>query len=99
MFLLVGHPDSRFRAQMEFLETNTDNTLAIWKPPMLTLLTNAGSTTARWNVTRKLFKPHQYIVNVLTCGVHVADESGGVTVESVAGLPKVGSNSHCLILA
>ncbi|KAG0703434.1 glycoside hydrolase family 13 protein [Suillus ampliporus] len=74
---------------MEFLETNTNNTLAIWKPPMLTLLTNAGSTWARWNVTRKLFKPHQHIVDVLTCDVHVADENGGVTVESAAGLPKV----------
>ncbi|KAG1775111.1 hypothetical protein EV702DRAFT_1047219 [Suillus placidus] len=73
---------------MKFLETNTNNTLAIWKPPMLTLLTNAGSTSACWNVTTKLFKPHQHIVDVLTCGVHVADECGGVTVESPAGLPK-----------
>ncbi|KAG2065959.1 glycoside hydrolase family 13 protein [Suillus decipiens] len=74
---------------MEFLETNTNNTLAIWKPPMLTLLTNAGSTSARWNVTHKLFKSRQHIVDVLTCDVHVADEYGGVTVESPAGLPKV----------
>ncbi|KAG1741821.1 glycoside hydrolase family 13 protein, partial [Suillus paluster] len=74
---------------MEFLETNTNNTLAIWKPPMLTLLTNAGSTSARWNVTHKIFRPHQHIVDVLTCVVHVADESGGVTVGSPAGLPKV----------
>ncbi|KAG2086680.1 glycoside hydrolase family 13 protein [Suillus cothurnatus] len=74
---------------MEFLETNTNNTLAIWKPPMLTLLTNAGSTSARWNVTHKLFRPHQHIVDVLTCDVHVADERGGVTMESPAGLPKV----------
>ncbi|KAG2342652.1 glycoside hydrolase family 13 protein [Suillus weaverae] len=74
---------------MKFLETNTNNTLAIWKPPMLTLLTNAGSTSACWNVTTKLFKPHQHIVDVLTCSVHVADERGGVTVESPAGLPKV----------
>ncbi|KAG2738201.1 glycoside hydrolase family 13 protein [Suillus brevipes Sb2] len=74
---------------MQFLETNTNHTLAIWKPPMLTLLTNAGSTSARWNVSHKLFKPHQHIVDVLTCSVHVADERGGVTVESPAGLPKV----------
>jgi len=84
---------------MEFLETNTNNTLAIWKSPMLTLLTNAGSTTARWNVTRKLFKPHQHIVNVLTCDVYVADESGGVTVESPAGLPKVGTDPNVPMLA
>lgn len=58
---------------------------------MLTLLTNAGSTSARWNVSHKLFKPHQHIVDVLTCTVHVADERGGVTVESPAGLPKVGT--------
>jgi alpha-amylase len=76
---------------MEFLETNTNNTLAIWKPPMLTLLTNTGSTSARWNVTHKLFRPHQHIVDVLTCDVHVADERGGVTMESPAGLPKVGT--------
>ncbi|KAG2753480.1 glycoside hydrolase [Suillus brevipes Sb2] len=76
---------------MQFLETNTNHTLAIWKPPMLTLLTNAGSTSARWNVSHKLFKPHQHIVDVLTCSVHVADERGGVTVESPAGLPKVGT--------
>ena len=82
---------------MEFLETNTNNTLAIWKPPMLALLTNAGSTSAHWNVTRRLFKPHQHIVNILTCGVHVADERGGVTVESAAGLPKVGVSLSCPI--
>jgi alpha-amylase len=83
---------------MEFLETNTNNTLAIWKPPLLALLTNVGSTSARWNVTRKLFKPHQHVVDVLTCGVHVADESGGITVESAAGLPKVGTNLYRSVL-
>jgi len=84
---------------MEFLETNTNNTLAIWKSLMLTLLMNAGSTTARWNVMQKLFKPHQHIVNVLTCNVYIADESGGVAVESPVGLPKVGTDLNCPMLA
>ncbi|KAH7923770.1 glycoside hydrolase family 13 protein [Leucogyrophana mollusca] len=77
---------------MKFLPQEDPSALAISKPPMLTLLTNAGSaagTTAKWNVTHQVFKKNQELVDVLTCQPRMADENGGVLVESNGGMPQV----------
>ena len=59
---------------------------------MLALLTNIGSqqtNSVLWNVTHPVFKGRQQLVDVLTCRTFLAEESGGVTIQSDEGMPKV----------
>lgn len=77
---------------MQFLDTNSYNTLAVWKRPMLTLLTNVGgeqTNSVLWNVTHPVFESRQQLVDVLTCRTFVAAENGGVSIQSGDGMPKV----------
>ncbi|KIJ58010.1 glycoside hydrolase family 13 protein, partial [Hydnomerulius pinastri MD-312] len=77
---------------MQFLDANEGNTLAVSKPPVLALFTNAGSSSAtsvRWNVTHPIFKSREQLVDVLTCRNYLSGENGGVSIQSDEGMPKV----------
>lgn len=77
---------------MQFLDANSSNTLVVSKPPMLALLTNIGNqqtSAVLWNVTHPVFKARQQLVDVLTCRTFLAEESGGVSIQSNDGMPKV----------
>lgn len=65
--------------------------MAVWRPPLLALLTNAGSSNAAgltWNVS-DVYKPNEQVVDVLTCRRFLADSSGGVDVQINEGMPQV----------
>ncbi|TBU38203.1 alpha-amylase [Dichomitus squalens] len=68
----------------------SQKTLAISKPPLLTLLTNVGSSsTPNWNVPDAGYKPGETLVDVLTCNTITVDKNGGVIVAGHAGNPQV----------
>jgi len=69
-----------------------DQSIAILKPPMLTLLTNIGSQGSKsvtWSVPTAGFSPNEQLVDVLTCNPVNADDKGGVNVVSLYGMPQV----------
>jgi hypothetical protein len=69
-----------------------DHALAIAKPPLLALLTNAGANATgaptRWRVPGA-FAPREQLVDVLTCASVVADDAGGVDVVAQGEMPQV----------
>jgi len=68
----------------------SNNSLAISKPPMLALLSNAGNTsTPSWNISDAGYDANQQLVDVLSCNSVQADGSGAVTVTSTNGDPVV----------
>jgi len=84
-----------YTTSAQFIAQQSASALAISKPPLLTLLTNAGSnatsTQTTWTIpaSAKLFKNNETVVDLLTCGVVYADKSGALNVTSDGGLPKV----------
>ncbi|EIW86154.1 glycoside hydrolase family 13 protein [Coniophora puteana RWD-64-598 SS2] len=80
---------------MKFVETHTNSTLAVSKPPLLSLLTNAGSGDsthpggASWNVTTPLYKAGQELIEVFSCRIVQANDGGGVNLTSLGGMPQV----------
>ncbi len=80
---------------MTFVLQSNDNAIAISKPPLLALLTNAGnSSTATWTIPGNagLFLKGQTLIDVLTCQSYNVDPvTGSLTVESKYGLPQVSS--------
>jgi alpha-amylase len=76
--------------QMKFLAIE-DHSVAVFKPPMLALLTNVGSDGSRgitWKVDA-IFSPNEPLVDVLTCTKITADTNGGVAIPSLYGMPQV----------
>lgn len=68
-----------------------DQSMAIFKSPILALFTNVGSENSRgvnWKVDA-VFPPNEQLVDVLTCAKVMADEHGGVNVPSAYGMPQV----------
>ncbi|KAF4566575.1 hypothetical protein EYR36_012006 [Pleurotus pulmonarius] len=79
---------------MTFLPQSEHNstTLAVSKPPLMALLTNAGSAaTVTWTVPKKSFDNKERIVDVLTCRETVARKGSGDTLvfTSTMGMPLV----------
>lgn len=76
--------------QMEFITQSTSGALAVSKPPLLALITNAGSnsTGGSW-AAKKVYKANETLVDVLTCRRFWADANGGVDVKIVGGMPQV----------
>ncbi|KAI0042477.1 glycoside hydrolase family 13 protein [Auriscalpium vulgare] len=86
---ITGTP-SFLTTPMKFLAVE-DNSLAISKPPMLGLLTNIGSDTSQsvtWTVPA-LYSPNEVLLDILTCSKVTTDAQGGVTVQSMYGMPQV----------
>lgn len=76
--------------QVKFPSSGSESTLAISKPPMLTLLTNGGSSSSpKWTVSDAGFQANEELVDVLTCNKVTADDKGGVTVQGSGGNPQV----------
>ncbi|KAI6000939.1 glycoside hydrolase family 13 protein [Pisolithus marmoratus] len=76
----------------KFFRGADGHTLAVSKPPMLSLLTNTGqnfSSFVHWNVTQSVFRGREQLVDVLTCRVHLSAENGGADIVSIDGMPKV----------
>ena len=72
----------------------SEQTIAVSKPPLLTLLTNGGNASVpNWNVPSGAYKPGETLVDVLTCSTVTADKNGGVLVAGHAGNPQVSSRS------
>ena len=67
--------------------------MAISKPPMLTLLTNGGSSSSpSWTITDAIYQPNEELVDILTCNKVNADSKGGVAVKGSGGNPQVRSD-------
>lgn len=77
---------------VKFFRGADGHTLAVSKPPMLSLFTNVGqniSSFVHWNVTQSVFRSREQLVDVLTCREHLSAENGGVDIVSTNGMPKV----------
>ena len=74
---------------MDFIKQEQPGVMAVSKPPLLTLLTNAGSGgAAAWDVP-DVYKPNTELVDVLTCRTYNAGAKGEVKISSTGGMPHV----------
>ncbi|TRM63251.1 glycoside hydrolase family 13 protein [Schizophyllum amplum] len=74
---------------MDFIKQEQPGVMAVSKPPLLALLTNAGSGGASaWDVP-KVYKPGTELVDVLSCRTYNAGDDGGVQMSSTGGMPHV----------
>jgi len=73
--------------------TSNPSTIAVSKPPLLTLLTNAGSNASdvSWTISKdqNLFQGGEKLVDLLTCTTLTADSDGGLTVQASGANPQV----------
>lgn len=68
----------------------SETTLAVSKPPMLTLFTNVGAGgTASWKITKSGYSGNTQLIDVLSCTVVTTDGDGGLTANTTSGLPQV----------
>jgi len=68
----------------------SETTLAVLKPPMLALFTNAGASgTASWNVAKSGYSGNTRLIDVLSCTVVTTSSDGGLTANTTNGLPQV----------
>lgn len=66
------------------------NTLAVSKPPMLTLFTNVGAGgSASWNLAKSGYSGNTRLIDVLSCNVVTTSGDGGLTANTTNGLPQV----------
>ncbi|KAJ3843630.1 GH13 alpha-amylase precursor [Lentinula raphanica] len=75
-------------------QSSSTSTLAISKPPFLTLLTNVGSgssSSASWSIPSSagLYSGKETLVDVLTCDTVTTEDDGSLSVSASGGLPKV----------
>ncbi|KAF5327329.1 hypothetical protein D9619_004010 [Psilocybe cf. subviscida] len=92
--LAISANSNFLSSSLTFIPQSGGNTLAVSKPPMLSLLTNAGasaSTQPVWAIPASagLFSANEQLVDVLTCTALKADGSGGLTVSAKGGMPMV----------
>ncbi|KAF8916966.1 glycoside hydrolase superfamily [Mucidula mucida] len=77
----------------KFIDQSDESTLAISKPPLLTLLTNTGfSGSASWSIpsSASLFSKGDTVVDVVSCNTYTVDSSSGdLSIKASSGLPKV----------
>lgn len=81
---------------MRFLNQPHEQTIAISKPPLLTLLTNAGnsdvpSEPVSWYIpsSEGLFKNDESLVDILSCKTVMLDDQGDLTITADRGFPQV----------
>ncbi|KAJ3805543.1 alpha-amylase [Lentinula aff. lateritia] len=88
----ISYNTSFLTTKASFISQSSISTLAISKPPLLTLLTNGGnSSNATWFIpsTAGLYSPNETLVDVLTCGSVMTGSDGSLNVVANHGLPKV----------
>ena len=70
-----------------------NRTLALSKPPLLSILTNYGSNVPAIGIylspQQTGYKPLLPIIDILTGQIHSTDPRGGLTIPIVAGQPRV----------
>ncbi|KAJ3885788.1 alpha-amylase [Lentinula edodes] len=88
----ISYNSSFLTTRASFISQSSISTLAISKPPLLTLLTNGGnSSNATWIIpsTAGLYSPNETLVDVLSCDSVMMGSDGSLTVVATNGLPKV----------
>ncbi|KAJ3738716.1 alpha-amylase [Lentinula detonsa] len=104
----ISYNSSFLTTKASFIPQSSISTLAISKPPMLTLLSNGGnSSNATWNIPSStgLYGGNKTLVDVLTCDTVTTGSDGSLNLTASNGLPKVlmpseafnGSGSLCTI--
>lgn len=74
---------------MTFIPQESNQAIAISKPPLLALLTNVGqSGSVSWNVPG-VFSANQALVDALSCNQYVVPSDANMTISSSDGSPKV----------
>jgi alpha-amylase len=93
---LNGARKAAIAANNQFLSTPmtfplaSETTLAVSKPPMLALFTNAGTSgTASWKVTKSGYNGNTRLIDVLSCTVVTTNGDGSVVANTTNGLPQV----------
>jgi alpha-amylase len=88
----ISASSSFLTTKASFISQSDSSTLAVSKPPFLTLLTNGGnSSSAKWSIpsSSKLFSGSQTLVDVLTCNTVTTGSDGSLSVTASSGLPQV----------
>lgn len=86
----IANPD--FHSTPAKFSVTSPQALAIIKPPLVALLSNAGNaSTVTWNVTGSDtgYEPGTTLVDVLSCATLITNEDGGVSARSQGGQPLV----------
>jgi len=93
---LNGARKAAIAANSQFISTAmsfplaSETTLAVSKPPMLALFTNAGASgTASWKVPHSGYSGNTKLIDVLSCTVVTTNNDGGLTANTSTGLPQV----------
>ncbi|KAF9467000.1 glycoside hydrolase family 13 protein [Collybia nuda] len=90
----VAANDKFLTTSMSFIGQSDSAVLAVSKPPLLGLLTNAGNKSTgstKWTIpgSAGLFKAGESVVNVFECKSINADDKGGITVQANGGMPQL----------
>ncbi|KZT66206.1 glycoside hydrolase family 13 protein [Daedalea quercina L-15889] len=101
----IGWNNATFlRTPVEF-PVSSPSQLAISKPPLLALLTNAGgSSSPSWSIPGTNYSKGAELIDVLSCETTKAGDSGAVAWTGSAGMPavllptSVFNESYCSVL-
>jgi len=99
--LAGGANSSFYTTAARFIHQSSPSLLAVWKPPLLALLTNIGSAARSpptWNIpaSERLFKSKEKVVDILTCVSFTADDNGGLSIVAEGGIAESSVASfHC----
>ncbi|KAJ4474354.1 glycoside hydrolase superfamily [Lentinula aciculospora] len=88
----ISYNSSFLTTKASFISQHSPSTLAISKPPLLTLLTNGGhSSNPTWSIPSSagLYGANKTLVDVLTCDIVMTGSDGSLNVTASSGLPKV----------
>ncbi|KAF9074062.1 glycoside hydrolase superfamily [Rhodocollybia butyracea] len=88
----ISANSSFLTTKAKFISQPDSSTLAISKPPMLTLLTNGGnSSSVKWSIpsSANLFSGSETVVDVLSCNTVTTASDGSLSVTASSGLPQV----------
>lgn len=67
-----------------------ETTLAVSKPPMLALFTNAGTSgSISWKVVKSGYSGNTRLIDVLSCTVITTNSDGSLSANTTNGLPQV----------
>ncbi|KAE9387936.1 glycoside hydrolase family 13 protein [Gymnopus androsaceus JB14] len=79
----IASNSSFLTTSLKFISQSDSSALAVSKPPMLTLLTNAG------NSSYGMYSGGETVVDVLTCNTYTAGSDGSLSVKTSGGEPMV----------
>ncbi|KAF8621832.1 hypothetical protein AX15_007457 [Amanita polypyramis BW_CC] len=97
----IAHNKDFLSTPVQFIRQSSNNTIAMWKNPLMTLLTSVGNSNtahAEWTTpggTSALYQPNEELVDVFTCQKVYAKEDGSLFVQAKSGMPQVYSTLSC----